>query len=191
MAVLKAILSGGTRRDKDFYPTPPEATRALLSSIESWPRNVLEPACGDGAICRILEQAGFRVRAQDLVDRGYGTSGRNFLHDPVAWAGPLITNPPFNLAAEFILRAHEIGVTHMALLLKADFWHAARRLKVWDAWPPYAHLPMTFRLDFTGAGAPHTNCSWFLWDRTSPPLPRPLEKPADPLASFLASLDAA
>jgi hypothetical protein len=25
--------------------------------------------------------------------------------------------------------------------------------------------PLTWRLDFTGAGAPHTNCQWVIWDR--------------------------
>lgn len=30
----------------EFYPTPPEATRALLS-VEKFEGNIWEPACGD------------------------------------------------------------------------------------------------------------------------------------------------
>lgn len=177
---LGAALAGGNgkRRENDFYPTPKEATYALLSLIADWPREVWEPACGDGAMARVLSSAGFSVYASDLVDRGYGDV-RDFLLGYAELACPtsIITNPPFKLAADFILRADDLGATHMALLLKSQFWNAATRLKVWDRWAPYAALPLTWRLDFDGRGAPTMDCTWFLWDRTSPPLARPLAKP--------------
>ena len=44
----------------EFYPTPPEATRALLS-VESFQGDIWEPACGDGAISKVLEAAGYQV----------------------------------------------------------------------------------------------------------------------------------
>lgn len=40
----------------EFYPTPPEATRALLS-VESFDGAIWEPACGDGAISEVLKAA--------------------------------------------------------------------------------------------------------------------------------------
>jgi len=40
----------------EFYPTPPEATRALLS-VESFEGDIWEPACGDGAISKVLIEA--------------------------------------------------------------------------------------------------------------------------------------
>jgi len=40
----------------EFYPTPPEATRALLS-VECFEGDIWEPACGDGAISKVLEAA--------------------------------------------------------------------------------------------------------------------------------------
>ena len=43
----------GMRPETDFYPTPPEATRALLD-VESFYDTVWEPACGDGAISKEL-----------------------------------------------------------------------------------------------------------------------------------------
>lgn len=186
MSVLQAMVSNGAdqRRADDFYPTPPEATIALLPLIAHWPRECWEPACGDGAIAEVLERAGFVVAATDLIDRGYGLTSVDFL-EPGSHNWPSaacrkvgITNPPFKLAAEFIRRANQIGMTHLALLLKSNFWNAAKRLALWDEWPPYARHDLTWRLDFTGAGSPHTDCSWFLWDRTSPPMPRPLPKPA-------------
>lgn len=45
------------RPTNDYYPTPPEATQALLG-VESFDGDIWEPACGDGAICRVLEANG-------------------------------------------------------------------------------------------------------------------------------------
>lgn len=56
----------------DFYPTPPEAVRALLS-VETFTGSIWEPACGDGAISKVLIEAGFEVVSTDLIDRGFGT----------------------------------------------------------------------------------------------------------------------
>lgn len=165
MAVLKAMTSGGKRRESDFYPTPSLATRALLPLIGGWPVNrVWEPACGDGAIGRILEAEGFTVIASDLHDRGYGQSGLDFLSTGCAKGEALITNPPFNLADKFIAHAHRIGVKRMALLLKIDFWNAANRMQQFREFPPAAVYPLMWRLDFTGAGRPHTNCMWATWE---------------------------
>jgi len=60
------------RVSHDFYPTPPEAVRALLS-VETFTGSVWEPACGDGAISKVLIEAGFEVVSTDLIDRGFGT----------------------------------------------------------------------------------------------------------------------
>lgn len=45
------------RIPNEFYPTPPEATRALLS-VEAFDGPIWEPACGEGAITRELIAAG-------------------------------------------------------------------------------------------------------------------------------------
>ena len=57
---------------------------------------VHEPACGDGAMAKVIEMYGRIVLATDLVDRGYGVGGVDYLsHPPLA--GSVITNPPFSL----------------------------------------------------------------------------------------------
>ena len=78
----------------EFYPTPPEATRALLS-VETFEGDIWEPACGDGAISRELQIAGYDVISTDLIDRGYGTGGQNFLTSTMPLAKNIITNPPY------------------------------------------------------------------------------------------------
>lgn len=78
----------------EFYPTPPEATRALLS-VESFEGDIWEPACGDGAISKVLEAAGYQVVSTDLIDRGFGAGGQDFLKSPEPLARNIITNPPY------------------------------------------------------------------------------------------------
>jgi hypothetical protein len=90
----------------EFYPTPPEATRALLS-VESFDGSIWEPACGDGAITRELRCAGYDVVSTDLVERGFGTGGIDFLREATPRAKHIITNPPYGrgLADRFVRHA--------------------------------------------------------------------------------------
>ena len=82
------------RAAHDFYPTPPEATRALLS-VEVFHGTVWEPACGDGAIAKVLHAEGYDVVSTDLIDRGYGTGNIDFLQEKQPRARNIITNPPY------------------------------------------------------------------------------------------------
>ena len=145
-----------------FYRTPEEAPVALVRAISPYLDDVIhEPACGDGRIARVLSRYGYKVLATDLVDHGYGQAGLDFIK-----VGPMaktvITNPPFALAEEFITRAVP-QARLVALLLKSDFWHVARRIALWGAFPPRQELKLTWRLDWTGEGSPTMNCSWFVW----------------------------
>ena len=91
----------------EFYPTPPEAVRALLS-VESFDGDIWEPACGDGAISKELQSAGYSVVSTDIVDHGYGESGHDFLKSETPLTKNIITNPPYGthgLADAFIRKA--------------------------------------------------------------------------------------
>lgn len=170
MAVLKAMTSGGVRRELDFYPTPPEATRALLPLIWHWGWcDIWEPCCGEGAISKVFQVTGrFGTISSDIVDHGFGAVA-DFFQFKRPESKTIVTNPPFNRADEFIRHSHKIGVQRMALILKMNFWNAhTKRRETWETWRPYLIAPLTWRLDFTGAGRPHTDCMWCLWDRASP-----------------------
>ncbi len=94
------------RAPYEFYPTPPEATRALLSA-ETFDGGIWEPACGKGAISKVLEAAGYDVTSTDLVDHGYGRHGFNFLDQRLPRAKHIVTNPPYGkgLADAFVSKA--------------------------------------------------------------------------------------
>ena len=159
--------AGGKRRALDFYPTPTEATVALLASgaIDKFPSVIWEPACGDGAISKVLKENHFQVVSTDLEDHGFveGTSDMDFLACDSLLASAIITNPPFALADKFIRKARALGVEHLALLLKATYFHTAKRVALFDLWRPSRECKFTWRLDFTGGGAPTMDCSWWVW----------------------------
>ncbi len=54
-------------RKDDCYETPAQAVHALME-VESLPDVIWEPACGPGAIVRLLRASGRQVYATDLVD---------------------------------------------------------------------------------------------------------------------------
>jgi hypothetical protein len=62
----------------DFFPTPRWATFALTEN-ETFNGEIWECACGDGSMSRVLAETGQPIRSTDLYDRGYGTSGVDFL----------------------------------------------------------------------------------------------------------------
>ena len=177
MTGLGRMMAGGQLRDKvtprddhDFYPTPAECTLGLLHAEEqNIPTDVWEPCCGDGAIARILIRHGRQVTATDLIDRGYGTGGKDFLLAANRAAPAIITNPPFKLAAAIIHKALLLDVRYMALLLKSSFWHAAARAELFDAWQPARIHAMTWRPDFFSLGRPTMECMWCVWDRAAAP----------------------
>lgn len=75
---------GPNRAPYEFYPTPPEATRALLAA-ERFNGSIWEPACGQGHISKVLAEAGHEVISTDLVDYGYGQSGRDSWPNANRW----------------------------------------------------------------------------------------------------------
>lgn len=119
------------REPHEFYPTPVEGTRALLS-VERFDGPIWEPACGNGAISKVLHQAGYHVVSTDLIDRGYSTGRINFLAESQPRAKHIITNPPYGggLADSFVRHAlrltRETGGSVAMLLDFASLAHPLR-----------------------------------------------------------------
>jgi hypothetical protein len=154
----------GERAKDDFYATPAECVVALLPHIEDFPDAIWEPACGDGAISKVLMTAHQSVFSSDIVDRGYPFAlTKDFLKEEVAARRfGIVTNPPYKHAEAFIRQAFELGCTHIAMLLKSNFWHA-RRGDLFEQHTPSEILPLTWRPDFTGGGSPFLDVAWNIW----------------------------
>lgn len=134
------------RKASDLYPTPPEVTVALMRFLKlPAGTDIWEPARGQGDMVRALADCGMAVYGTDIRD------GIDFLTTQQPGNAPaadwIITNPPFSLADEFIRHAAEIGKP-FAMLLKAQYWHAAKRAQLFREIPPSYVLPLTWRPDF-------------------------------------------
>lgn len=168
--ILAASTLKPTDRERDdFYATPRSAIEQLLQ-VEDLGLRVWEPACGDGAISRVLLERGYEVESSDLIDRGYGKGGFDFLLEQRSWAPNIVTNPPFKLATEFVRHALRITDGKIAMLLKIGFLEGPSREDI------HAHLAriwvirrrITFLKDgkefsrSNGKGGIHTY-AWFVW----------------------------
>lgn len=128
------------RIPNEFYPTPPEAVRALLS-VESFDGSIWEPACGEGAISMVLAAAGHRVVSTDRYAYGFGETGVDFLTERSPRARHIVTNPPYGhgLADAFMLKAlaltRETGGKVALLLNLASLCHPGRT-DLWRRQPP-------------------------------------------------------
>ena len=158
------------RETHDFYPTWPPATRALLA-VERFEGAVWEPACGDGAISRELLAAGYAVTSTDLIDRGYGEGGRDFLMEWAPIAPNIVTNPPFRWAIEFVDRALQLTTGKVALFLRLAFLEGVERGK-WFPGTPLARVYVMSRrvpmgrgkLAGEGEGNGVIAFAWFVWE---------------------------
>ena len=157
------------RQKDDYYPTPSEATESLLQ-VEKFKGKILEPACGEGHISKILMSHGHQVVSNDLIDRGYGTGGVDFLMEYERYPN-IITNPPFKLAKEFILRSLELSDDKVAMFLRLAFLESqSRKKELFDPFPPARVWVFSKRLTLWINGDKPTSSGtmafcWMVWDK--------------------------
>jgi len=172
------------RKPADLYPTPPDVTISLLHYIQDLlppGRCVLEPACADGQMSKVLLDFGYNVASTDLrPDVKFGKGGVDFLDPAMNYEfdnrgyDAVITNPPFAAAADFIRRALEIA-PFVAMLLKAQYWNTDNRKKLFRETKPYLELNLTWRPAFLEAErgkSPLMDCMWMVWVRGHDDLPK-------------------
>lgn len=94
----------------DDFQTPPEALDPLIPYLRPFPV-IWEPAAGKRRlVCGLLER-GFGCYGTDVKD------GQDFLtYMPRFDYDAIVTNPPFSLKDEFLLRAYDLGKPFAFLL---------------------------------------------------------------------------
>jgi len=122
------------RQVDDFYPTHPSITQMLLDR-EELTGNIWEPACGRGDMSQVFIDNGHDVLSTDLIDRGYGEGGVDFLQDDqISRFGAvdnIITNPPFKFALDFVLQAKKIARKKICILNATMFLDGIKRYEMW------------------------------------------------------------
>ena len=159
------------RPDNDFYETNPKAVELLLQA-EQFSENIWECACGRGAISKVLIDHGYNVCSTDLVDRGYGETGIDFLEAPGWFDGDIITNPPYSLAEEFVVQANNIlpQFSKAAFFLRLSFLESKKRKPFFEKYPPKRVYVITGRIgcakngDWSKANSRSAVAyAWFVW----------------------------
>lgn len=172
---IGAAMAGGKRgtgedkprQEGDWYPTPAPVTQVLMDRI-NFHGDISEPCCGDGSMAKVIEHYGHTVVGTDLEDRGYGIGhGKKFdiLQMKELLAPNIVTNPPFNIAAQIIDHLMGLRPEKMALLLKASFWHAKTRRPLFEKYPPSKIIALTWRPDFLDRKRPTMEVIWCVWER--------------------------
>ena len=115
----------GDREKDDFYPTPDNATQSLLDR-QKFDGNIWECACGNGAMSKVMIEQGYNVYSSDLIDRGYGEVGIDFLQSNKKFDN-IVTNPPFNLATEFTELALKLANKKVCMLNKLSYLEGIKR----------------------------------------------------------------
>lgn len=156
--------SGYERRERDLYETPSWVTEALLPHL---PRLgvIWEPAAATGKMARVLRGRADEVISSD-IDRG-----DDFLAlTPPGDVDAIITNPPYELATEFIDHALKLMTEVrglVAMLLRTDFDHAKTRARLFADCAAFSKkIVLTKRIRWfeESAGSPSFNHAWFIWD---------------------------
>lgn len=130
--------SNGERQNEDFYASHPEAGEWLMR-LEKFDGPIWECCCGAGHLSKVFESHGYQVKSTDLIDRGYGEGGVNFLDPKITeWNGCIISNPPFSIAQEIIEKALAIIPVgqKVAMFLRVLFLEGQRRRRLFDDNPP-------------------------------------------------------
>jgi len=157
--------SGYERKERDLYETPEWVTECLLPHLPKF-LNIWEPACGSGKMSRVLGWAGHPVVATD-VDRGWDFRTCKV---PEQFFNAIITNPPYELATEFIVRSLVLTEPlggKVAMLLRTDFDHAKTRANLFANCISFSKkIVLTKRIKWfeDSKGQPSFNHAWFVWD---------------------------
>lgn len=155
----------GLRRNADnpldFHPTPKHVTEALIAR-ERFRGIILEPASGDGAIVRVLREAGYTVTGTDI------TKGRDFLATRKGVEN-VVTNPPYadGMAEKFCRHALAIAKKKVAMLVPMWILEGVQRHDLFTRQPLKAVYIFSRRPTFgedQEHHAPFGTC-WIVWDK--------------------------
>lgn len=155
------------REENDFYPTPDNATKSLLDR-QKFDGNIWECACGNGAMSKLMIEEGYDVYSSDLIDRGYGETGIDFLQS-TKQVDNIVTNPPFNLATEFTTHAFTLAKKKVVMLSKVSYLEGLkRRTEIFDKKKLEKVLIFSRRVPFKKSGDTVARglmaFGWFIYD---------------------------
>jgi len=128
----------GIRVKNDYYATNPLALKMLLEKEEFNFIRFLEPCVGGGHLADIIKAE--KATYLDIEDRGYNnTIVVDYMeYNTEETYTSIITNPPYSLGKEFVEKSMELleDGGKLAMFLKIQFMEGAKRIKMFEKYPP-------------------------------------------------------
>ena len=159
-------------KEGDFYETPTWALEALLKR-ESFEGEVLDPCSGKGAICKVLEKYGYKVKGSDIQtsDEIYGDKGVD-AYSIEKMCDNIITNPPYSTKIGELVN-HFMGIYQrkMALLLRLTFLEGKGRHDMFTTHPLKIVYVFSSRVTMYPADEEMPDndgtiaYAWFVWEK--------------------------
>lgn len=165
--------SKGEREKNDYYASSPEAAE-WLCRLEKFEGPIWECCCGQGHLSKVFSSYGYEVKSTDLIDRGFGTGGVDFLDPRITeWNGAIITNPPFSFAQEIVEKALSIipKGQKVAMFLRLLFLEGKKRRMLYDNQPPKRIWVTSSRIvcakngEFDKMPGGVQAYGWFVWEK--------------------------
>ena len=163
------------RQLDDYYATEPFAID-VLCGVETFDGKIWECACGEGHLSKRLEELGYHVISTDLINRGYGSGGVDFLCCTTTLADNIVTNPPYGSALEFCEKA--LGLIpnggKVAMFLRVQFLEGKKRKEFFKQSPPKVVYVSSSRLQtakngeferMKAGGGSAVAYAWFVWEK--------------------------
>ena len=124
------------RETNDYYATDPYAIDVLINDGgANLAHTIWEVSCGEGHLSERLKAYGYNVKSTDLINRGYGVGGIDFLACAEQFDGDILTNPPYKDAQLFVEHALELipDGRKVFMFLKLTFLEGKKRRKLFDS----------------------------------------------------------
>lgn len=129
-------------------------------------------------LSKALIEKGYNVKSTDLVDRGFGIGGIDFLNEEEVFNGDILTNPPYKYALEFVEHALELVKpgNKVIMFLKLTFLEGQERRRLFDTMQLQKVYVFSKRKQcakngvFSGSSA--VAYAWFVWVKGSKQLPQ-------------------
>jgi len=169
LSIVGSSRINGERETDDFYPTPAYAVEELLKR-ESFTGNVWECACGEGDISEVFLKNGFDVISTDLINRNYGNT-LDFLKSDLI-VDNIVTNPPYKIALDFVLKAKKQSRKKIAMFLKTVWLESESRYDMFQdrEFPLKTMYQFSKRVTLYKSGVKMKNSgmiayAWYVWDK--------------------------
>lgn len=158
------------RQPEDYYATDPIAAKLLLE-VEPELSNIWEPACGEGHLAHVFDEAEKLGKATDLINRGYGDVEDFLLNNKPYHNGDIVTNPPYKYAQEFV--EHALSKVDegrkVCMFLKVLFLETQKRKSLFTKYPPNVIYVSSSRIncakngDFKTYNSSAIAYAWYVW----------------------------